>query len=84
MRISIFRVIFLSSFGLVIILIKSLGFYLMLYNLVDRMSNSHLVDLGSIPLHAKIFFIFQFFSLDLAKISQKSEVEIRDARTFFE
>ena len=73
--------IFKYSIVLIYSLVKSLILYQNLYGLMVSRFGSHSGDLGSNPPSSKTFF---FFFLDLAKISQKIKVEIRDARTFFE
>ena len=76
--------IFKYSIVLIYILVKSLILYQSLCGLMVSMSGFHPVDPGSNPLSTSKLFSFLFFFLDLAKISQKIKVEIRDARTFFE
>ena len=73
------------NFGqVVLVLIKSLLLYQILCSLMVSMSGSHPGNPGSNPPSASKLFSFLIFFLDLAKISQKTEVEIRDASQFFE
>ena len=76
--------IFKYRIVLIYILVKSLILYQVPCGLMVSMSGSHPVDPGSNPPSASKLFSFFFFFLDLAKISQKTEVEIRDATSFFE
>ena len=76
--------IFKYSIVLIYILVKSLTLYQNLCGLMVSRSGSHAVDSGLNPPSAPKLFSFFFFFLDLAKISQKTEVEIRDATSFFE
>ena len=75
---------FKYSIVLIYILVKSLILYQVLCGLMVSMSGCRPVDPGSNPISASKLFSFFFFFLDLAKISQKTEVEIRDATSFFE
>ena len=75
---------FKYSIVFIYILVKSLTLYQSLCGLMVSMSGIHPVDSGSNPLSASKLFSFFFFFLDLAKISQKPEVEIRDTTSFFE
>ena len=76
--------IFKYSIALIYILVKSLILYQVLCGLMVSISGCRPVDPGSNPISASKLFSFFFFFLDLAKISQKIKVEIRDTRTFFE
>ena len=75
---------FKYSIVLIYILVKSLILYQVSCGLMVSMSGFHPVDPGSNPSSDSKLFYFLFFFLDLAKISQKTEVEIRDASQFFE
>ena len=68
--------IFKYSIVLIHILVKSLTLYQNSCGLMDSRSGSHPGDPGSNPPSAPKCFSFFFFFLDLAKISQKPEVEI--------